>query len=343
MRVERMSRWGFVFAVLLVLPVGQARGDFVPVEDFDDLVLGPVDDQGGWYAASSNSVVAADPADGENQVLSVTTESTHLHREVLLPNGTVRMLFLRFRYASQLNVSFGLSGQSFPTQFGDFEPELSLTNATSELRVNDGGSYDVLAVLQPNVWYNCWMLIDNLADSTRVWLHARPGDDAGSADLLAADGQTDFEFRSGYAPDLVALFIKTGGGSGPAGPLFIDDIYLENTNALNLTNPSGVQTTPVAAAGAPGAFYLAPISPNPFNPRTEIRFALREAANVQLAVYDISGRRVAVLAEGEHGAGEFTRVWNGTNDAGRGVASGPYFVRFEADGFAATRKTVLAR
>jgi hypothetical protein len=227
-------------ALAAVLPVaGAAQAAFVLVENFDDLVLGPIDEQGAWYAASATSEVAADPAAPGNLVLAVTTDSTHLHRDTLLLNGTTRMLFLRFRIGEQQNFSFGLSGSTFPSQFGHFEPELGMSNATNELRINDGGTYDVLTLIQPDTWYNCWMLINNEADVTQVYLHDRDGDAAQVSDRLEAGGQTWFQFRSGAAANLRTFFIKTGGGSGPSGPLYLDDIYLENTHFLNFQNPSG--------------------------------------------------------------------------------------------------------
>ena len=230
--------WIAASLMIVLLPARNSQGEFILIEDFDDLVVGPIDDQGGWYAQNDTSVVTADPADEENLVLAVTTDSTHLHREALLLDGTVRMLFFRFRLGGQQNFSVGMSGSTFPDQFGEFEPELGMSNSTTELRINDGGMYDILTVLEPDTWYNCWMLINNISDDTQVYLHARGGESAEPADQLDSEGQTVFEFRSGSAGDLVTYFIKTGGGSGPSGPLYLDDIYLENTNALNLSNPS---------------------------------------------------------------------------------------------------------
>ena len=147
------------------------------------------------------------------------------------------MVYLRFRFDSLQNYSFGFSDRTSPDQFGDFEVELSMSNAMTELRVNNDGTYDTLTPLSPNTWYNCWILVDNVNDQTQVWLNDRPLDGAVSMDQLDADGLTTFVFRGGSALDLPTFYIKTGGGSGPSGPLYIDDLYIENTNQLNLTNP----------------------------------------------------------------------------------------------------------
>ncbi|MCW8842021.1 MAG: hypothetical protein OQK00_01260, partial [Rhodobacteraceae bacterium] len=63
----------------------------------------------GWQALADNSAVVLDPDDPANQVLQVVTESTNLFHEAQLLDGEVRMLFLRFRYADQLNFSLGMS------------------------------------------------------------------------------------------------------------------------------------------------------------------------------------------------------------------------------------------
>ena len=226
-----------VVGLVVTLLVASAHADFVLIEDFEDYVLGPIDDQGPWSALDDTSLVAADPADGENLILSVETKSTLLRRPLLLSDDSVRVLFMRFRFEDQLACSFGMSDSSYPDQFGHFEVELSLTNAMPVLRINDGGRYKFLETLTAETWYNAWLLINNITDDTQIWLHARPGEGADAADQLDIDGQTVFEFRDVTAGDLRTFYIKTAGGSGPDGPLMIDDIYLEDTDALNLTNP----------------------------------------------------------------------------------------------------------
>lgn len=84
------------------------------------------------------------------------------------------------------------------------------------------------------------------------------------------------------------------------------------------------------SAGIPETFALDQNYPNPFNPSTTIRFALPEAANVNLSVYNVLGQRVATLTNQAHAAGVYNATWNGRNEAGAQVASGLYFFRIEA-------------
>lgn len=70
------------------------------------------------------------------------------------------------------------------------------------------------------------------------------------------------------------------------------------------------------------------IKPNPFNPKTEIRFVLTRDNLVQLNVYNIRGELVSTLVnERLQGGGERVVSWDGTDNAGQQVASGTYFAR----------------
>lgn len=83
--------------------------------------------------------------------------------------------------------------------------------------------------------------------------------------------------------------------------------------------------------------------PNPFNPTTTIGYALRESAVVDIAIFDVAGRRVCSLVSGRVPAGEHEAVWDGRNDKGESVASGVYLYRLQADDVDETRRMVLAK
>lgn len=89
------------------------------------------------------------------------------------------------------------------------------------------------------------------------------------------------------------------------------------------------------------AFHAA--APNPFNPRTVLRFELPRDGAVRLDLHDLRGRRVATLLDGFREAGEHRLVWNGRDDGGQEVASGVYLARLETPVGVRVRKLVLAR
>jgi photosystem II stability/assembly factor-like uncharacterized protein len=80
----------------------------------------------------------------------------------------------------------------------------------------------------------------------------------------------------------------------------------------------------------PQDFSLLQNYPNPFNPTTTIRYALPEAARVNLSIYNMLGQRVATLTEEAQNAGYHEAIWDGRNEAGVPVASGVYFYRMDA-------------
>jgi hypothetical protein len=107
-----------------------------------------------------------------------------------------------------------------------------------------------------------------------------------------------------------------------------------------------VQTVVAEPAGVdqnPRAFALLPNYPNPFNGSTVIRFALPDEAQIELAVYNLTGQRVATLGQGAYPAGSYRVPWHGRDDRGLSLASGPYLYQLRAGHRAETRKLLLLR
>lgn len=100
---------------------------------------------------------------------------------------------------------------------------------------------------------------------------------------------------------------------------------------------------PAALAGRMGTivgedgFAFRNSGPNPANPQAKLVYVLPQSAGTQygvkLRIYDVTGRLVRSLVDGNQAAGPHTAVWNGTDDAGRGVASGHYYARLDAGAF----------
>lgn len=110
------------------------------------------------------------------------------------------------------------------------------------------------------------------------------------------------------------------------------------SDAATPESVSGEDTTP-----APSAFALYQNCPNPFNPKTTIRFDLPRASHVRLCVYNVKGQLVKTLVDEGMIEGRREIVWSGTNDNGGAVSSGVYFYRLVAGDFESIRKMVLVR
>ena len=74
-----------------------------------------------------------------------------------------------------------------------------------------------------------------------------------------------------------------------------------------------------------------------------LKFCLPETDHARLAIFDLSGREVALLVDGERFAGTHFAHWDGHDKQGRPLPSGAYLARFEAHDEVMTRKIVLAR
>ena len=88
----------------------------------------------------------------------------------------------------------------------------------------------------------------------------------------------------------------------------------------------------------PEDYYLSPNFPNPFNASTTIQFGLPMPGAVDMTVWDIRGRRVAILASVTYSAGRYEVIWDASN-----VAAGIYLVRITSNDFVAVRKMILVK
>jgi hypothetical protein len=85
------------------------------------------------------------------------------------------------------------------------------------------------------------------------------------------------------------------------------------------------------------------VVPNPFNPQTEIRFTLPKGGRATVSVYDIRGRLVRRLHEGELAAGEHTATWDGRDRRGRQQPSGVYVAGLEAGSLKLSSRLTLVQ
>ncbi len=88
----------------------------------------------------------------------------------------------------------------------------------------------------------------------------------------------------------------------------------------------------------PAAFALEQNYPNPFNPSTSIRFRVPEEGWVTLAVYDLLGREIATVVDGQKAPGSYAVEFDAS-----GLASGLYVYRLTAGSYTQTRKMMLVR
>jgi len=160
------------------------------------------------------------------------------------------------------------------------------------------------------------------------WISVSPGDD-----LV-------------YPTSVKTVLVHLSAGFMGAGPHFADLIIDSNDPDHPDTTVSVAMT--VAAVSPvddtlPRALVLRGAVPNPFNPSTDIRFSLPRDTRVSLRIYDVSGRLVRTLLDGERAAGPHSERWDGRNDRGQGTASGVYYIRLMAGTETSIKPMTLVR
>ncbi|MCX6639912.1 MAG: C25 family cysteine peptidase [bacterium] len=140
-------------------------------------------------------------------------------------------------------------------------------------------------------------------------------------------GQYYFYANAGFYPDTV---IVSDGFSFTKSSALIMGLGADNWNVTGWDDPDQ-QSVPVQ-------FAFKGCKPNPFNPTTEVLFDLPQISRVEIRIYDVMGRQVAILQDGMMQAGSHTIRWDA-----RAAASGVYFLSFQSGDFKTTQKLLLVK
>jgi len=117
--------------------------------------------------------------------------------------------------------------------------------------------------------------------------------------------------------------------------LTIDDSYPIMVLPVVMFNDETCEPTDV---DIPEVLSLSQNYPNPFNPTTNIDFAIREPGNVQLAVYNVAGQMVGMLANGNYAVGQHTVTFDASE-----LSSGVYFYTLSTQNESLSRKMILVK
>jgi hypothetical protein len=109
-----------------------------------------------------------------------------------------------------------------------------------------------------------------------------------------------------------------------------------------------VQVDSIAISGdvatmLPRTLQLEAVQPNPVVSNTEIRYSVPSAGDIRIAVYDVSGRLVSTVLQGEVSEGTGAVHWNAADDQGRPLGNGVYLCRLEQGGSTTSRNFVVLR
>jgi len=93
----------------------------------------------------------------------------------------------------------------------------------------------------------------------------------------------------------------------------------------------------------PSKFSLDSPYPNPFNPSTSISYDIPKTGKIHLAVFDLNGRLIKTLKNGETKRGYHSTIWDAKDENGVGVSTGIYFIKLTSSSFLNTKKILYLK
>ena len=97
------------------------------------------------------------------------------------------------------------------------------------------------------------------------------------------------------------------------------------------------------ARPVPEQYSLSDAYPNPFNPTTTLSFSVKDAGHMSLNIYDMTGRLINTLVDGNLEQGYHKVTWEGVDATGNAVASGMYIYALQGEGISITKKMILMK
>jgi hypothetical protein len=156
---------------------------------------------------------------------------------------------------------------------------------------------------------------------------------------VGADGYPDLTLKFRRLDVVAGL----GGASGDNVPVTLtglmkDGTPIEGVDCVRIVPRKGGEGPQLASTSTPAVTALGPATPNPFNPTTTIAYELANGGHVTIKVYDVTGKLVTTLVDGDMPGGQHQVTWEA-----KSVSSGVFFYRMTAPGFVQTRKMVLLK
>ena len=177
-----------------------------------------------------------------------------------------------------------------------------------------------------------------------------------TANIVGGDGR--FSIVGGFSPLLLSALGQTSSLQFNDAGATLDQVYTASLTIASADEalPGAVaasdlvvslrarplaSTTGVPGGDLPRALAFHAPRPNPLARAAVFAFDLPEAAPVSLAIYDLTGRRMADLVSGTLGAGRYQFNWNAVSEGGPRVPGGLYFARFITPGMSRVARLIV--
>lgn len=149
----------------------------------------------------------------------------------------------------------------------------------------------------------------------------------------------------GYRAFLSFLKVSSNMNSGLIS--WNDHQYYERGEAIDISSlwTCRVDASPVSVDDQMSGVPISNLSnyPNPFRDNTAIRFGIKEAAPVQVDIYNLKGQHLRSLLDEGKSAGDYELLWDSKDDQGQSVAAGIYFYKIQAGTFSSRKKMILLK
>ncbi len=203
--------------------------------------------------------------------------------------------------------------------FVEFDPEVvgSISGGPGAL-FTDGGFnlFDGFELSEPNEWHGYCVIM-------------------GANDFITCPGELFYwEFEA--LADGVSPVVSVSAALAAPDATILPDVSLLPATIIVGNSLSG-------ASDFPRPNQSLRCFPNPFNPRTEIQYEMVADESVELSVFDLQGRRVALLHRGAVSKGLFKATWDGCDDQGRPQPGGVYLFRMKTSSVLTVNKGILLK
>ena len=352
--------WVLPPKTVLTVPLTRESTYVIPLHEGWNIISNPLDRDIPWQSiAASNNISQGIWRWDHGYELINTFFSTANVQEAYYYNNVENLESLKVPYPASVNLSKVSDRPSAPNQASSIHLTASagpLKNATITFSLSNEGSmgFDKYDLFAPPVHF----------DTFDLTIHPDHPDFRGHQ--LARESRPSNEDVYRFDLSLEAeqgerIELQFEGIEG----IQQEDIMLVNrldTRSYNLRETEHIQllhqakTTPFTLfIGdhidveqaidnlAPSIISLHQNYPNPFNPQTTIEFALPAPQYVDLSVYDVMGRHIITLYQGEQEAGLHRVTWSGHDRHYNRVANGVYFYRLQADSWTKSHKMTLIR
>jgi len=211
--------------------------------------------------------------------------------------------------------------------------------SNNAIKTFGGGAQQMGAELSPVTGLSAF---DINPATIKLSIDGRPGEISPAGGKGAVVGDLDNDGIQELVVSFTRADLATLAAGIPSNTMVAWVITGKTTAAKGAAPIRGVGNYLVKQSGGPGAVSSF-AAPNPFNPETSISYSLRNQGTVSVRIYAVNGQLVRSLREEFANPGTYEVRWNGTDDSGRHVRSGIYFVNVVQGASQSNTKVVVAK